>query len=67
MIDKNDIEQFYRKKVDVGVPHSFRIGNLFWHSGELININDKNIVLRQNHKFLCIALERIMEIRESVH
>jgi hypothetical protein len=65
MIEQNDIKQFLWKKIDVGVPHSFRNG-LFWHSGTLVSAGDVNITIRKdNNELLCISLERIQEVRES--
>ena len=65
MIEKNDIKRFLWKKIDVGVPHSFRDG-LFWYTGTLVSAGDVNITIRKDNKeLLCISLERIQEVRES--
>jgi len=65
MIEKSDIKQFLWKKIDVGVPHSFREG-LFWYTGILVSVGDVNITIRKdNGELLCISLDRIQEVRES--
>ena len=56
---------FLNKKVNVGIHHWFDKGKLFFFTGEVIEINDKFLILKTSKWIRKIALVDIIEIKEN--
>ena len=64
MIVKKYIEDFLGKIIDVGIPHLYE-ERLFYFTGELLELTDEYLILKNNQGIKQIQLKSIVEI--SLH
>jgi hypothetical protein len=55
---------FLNKKVNIGIPHWFNQGKLFFFTGYVIEVNNEFLILKTSNGIRKISLSDIIEIKE---
>ena len=58
-------KEFLNKKVDVGIPHLYKEGKLFFLTGFVFDVKDGALFLKIKDGFRKIPFDDIIEIRPS--
>ena len=62
---KEVLDRYLNKWVVLGVPHTFREGALFYYQGNITDIDDETLTIRDNTEELVLELELIKSIKAS--